>query len=110
MLNQVDLEETGRFLGVLKPCKDGDSAVEKADGLGARSAADFHLLFWFSQEAVDSARADFFEFGSDGVGHAVFFSEHDEVKVLPEEWREEFSAGQLKFFQSDSSVAATSAL
>jgi hypothetical protein len=27
MLNQVDLEETRRFLGVLKPCKDSDGAV-----------------------------------------------------------------------------------
>jgi hypothetical protein len=104
---QVDLEKAGRFLGILEPGKDGDGAAEEVDGLGAGGSADFHLLFGFSQEPVNGAGTDIPEFISDHIGHGVYVSPPDEVKVQAEEGGEDFPQGQLKFFQSNSSVCAT---
>jgi hypothetical protein len=59
MLDGVDLEEAGRFMGVCEPGEDGDGAA-----------------------------ADFLEFVGEHIGQVIFFSEPDEVKVLPEEGRE----------------------
>jgi hypothetical protein len=50
------------------------------------------------QESVDGAGTDVLEFVSDGIRHMVFFSESDEVKVLPEEGCEQFSAGPVEVF------------
>jgi hypothetical protein len=68
MLDEVDLEEAGRFLGVLEPGEDGDGAVEEADGLGAGGSADFHPQFRLSQEPVDGTGAGFFEFAGEDIG------------------------------------------
>jgi hypothetical protein len=85
MLDEVDLEVAGRHLGVLEPSKEGDGAVEEADGLGSRWSAGFHLLVGLSQEPV-WWWADFFEFVGDRIGRPmVLFFQPDEVKVLPEE-------------------------
>ncbi|MDR0722980.1 MAG: hypothetical protein LBF75_09375, partial [Treponema sp.] len=51
--------------------------------------------------------ADFFEFVGDRIGPMVLFSQPDEVKVLPEEGGKPFSAGSLKCFHNNSSLAAT---
>jgi hypothetical protein len=88
MLYQVYLEEAGRRGGVLEPGEDRDGA---ADGLGTRSAADFHPLFRLSQEAVDGTGLIFFEFAGGRIGYAVVFFQ-------PEEGGEEFSTGPVEVF------------
>jgi hypothetical protein len=44
MLDKVDLERTGGFLGVFEPGKDGDGAVKEAEGPGSRGSVEFHPL------------------------------------------------------------------
>jgi hypothetical protein len=98
MLDEVDLEITGGFLGVLEPGKDGDGAVKEADRPGSRGSVEFHLLFWFSQDPVNGAGANFFELVGDHIGHMVFFSQPDEVKILSEERGEQFPARPVEVF------------
>jgi hypothetical protein len=60
MLDEVDLEASGEFLGVFEPGTDRDGTVEEADGLGARGSVDFHPLLRLVQEPVNGAGTDFF--------------------------------------------------
>jgi hypothetical protein len=50
------------------------------------------------QEAADGTGTDFFEFTGGRIGHGVFFSEPDEVKILSEEGGGQFSAGPVEVF------------
>jgi hypothetical protein len=98
MLDEVDLEVPGRFLGVFEPGNDREGTVEEVEGRGARSSADFHPLLRLVREPVNGAGTDFFELVGDHIGHRVCFCQPDEVKVVPEERGEEFSAGPVEVF------------
>jgi hypothetical protein len=96
MLDEVNLEEAGGHGGVLEPGEDRDGTVEEADGFGTGGTAELHALPGRMQEAVDGAGTDFFEFTGDRIGHMVFLSQSDKVKILPEERGEQFSAGPVE--------------
>ncbi|MHB9293462.1 hypothetical protein Holit_02584 [Hollandina sp. SP2] len=98
ILDETHLEIAGRHGGVWELGNEKDSAMEEADRLGSRGSADVHALFGRVQEAVDGVGADVFKFVGGCIGHAVVFSQPDEVKVQPEEGSENLPAGPVEVF------------